>query len=225
MNANQLYNPSFELGTYKGYCDELNIPKGWEFWHATATHENPHDPNPWARFVAPESAVLSRDDLPENEHALFILDGDHTLKIAKGGGSWYAQLFQYLPYTTKHLTLLIQLFGDLVKDYSGNTKVWADDPQGRDGLFRFRVDLQYTAWQSIVPGQWNVYTHTFTLPEERLNQKIAFGAEIMCPFPLKNSGIFADAWSLTTSDPPCPSIPTEEEAVEAFRRMWRELFP
>lgn len=207
--TNLFRNPSFEEGIDK-----------WGFTYAPETTPNPHDPADHARFAQPEVHVLDLTDLPEHEHELFILDGTHTLKIAKASQSWYAALFQGLNLEPGNHRVTINLFGDLVKDYRGPDKVWADDPAGRDGLFRFIIDGQRTDWQSIIPGRWNTFNHIFST-----KGTATIGADIMCPFPLKNNGIFADAWELVFISKPPPPIPTEDDAVLAFRKAWRELFP
>jgi hypothetical protein len=219
MTNNLFHNGSFEAGTHNpGGISELNIPDRWSFQFALHTIPNPHDPADHARFVRPEVRVLSRADLPENEHDLFILDFNHTLKIFKRSGSWWASLYQVCEIQPGDYTARIRLFGDLVKAYRGDTKVWADDPAGRDGLFRFMINAEHTDWQIIRPGDWNTYTHAFTA-----QGTTTIGADIMCPFPLYNNGIFADHWELNLIPP--PPIPTEAQAVAVFRKAWREMFP
>ena len=87
MTENLLKNGSFELG----WVDDGNrqIPNGWNFGFDEDT-PNPHDPNPWSEFGAPELRVLTvgPGQLPEHERDLFILDGDYTLKIFRGRGAW-----------------------------------------------------------------------------------------------------------------------------------------
>jgi len=222
MTNNLFRNPSFEAGIHHpGGINELHIPDEWLFSFATESSTNPHDPAPHARFIRPEVRVLARADLPEHEHDTFILDGDQTLKIFKASASWWGALYQTSSLTPGDYRINIRIFGDLVKEYRGATKIWADDPAGRDGLFRFIVNGDRTAWQSIMPGRWNSFTHTLTA-----QGTTTIGADIMCPFPLKNNCIFADAWELNLiAPPPPPPVPTEDQAIEAFRKAWRELFP
>jgi hypothetical protein len=221
MTINLFRNPSFELGTHQpGSKLELNIPNEWLFHYADYTEPNPHDPADHSKFVMPEVRVLDRSDLPEHEHDLFILHGDHTLKIFKRSGSWWGTLYQVAELPTGTFRATVNIFGDLVKAYDGDRKVWADDPAGRDGLFRFVIHDQPTTWLPIKPGDWNTYTHEFT----QESRTTALGIEIMCPFALVNNCIFADLWELTQIAKP-PPIPTEEEAVAIFRKTWREIFP
>ena len=222
--TNLLRNPSFEAGIHHpGGIEELHIPDEWLFSYATDAIVNPHDPAPHAQFVRPEVRVLGKSDLPPAEHDLFILDGVQTLKIAKDSGSWFAALYQTITLEPGDHRAKIRIFGDLVKRYSGPDKVWADDPAGRDGLFRFIVNSQRTSWHSIIPGQWNTFTHTFTNKPGPID--VTIGADIMCPYPLKNNCIFADAWELEFIAEPEPVIPTEADAVAIFREAWRKMFP
>lgn len=188
---NMLRNSSFEDGWYHPEgVPELQVPEEWVFWYATPDCENPYDPAEHSRFVRPEVRVLPKEQLPPLEQDLFILDRHHTLKIFKGSGAWYGKLQQLtLP---GHYLFTVNIFADLVKEYLDGMKVWADDPQGHDGLVRLSSAGQQGPWVSLTPGQWNDISWEFRCTEFEILQ-----VEIMCPFPLANSGIFADAWSLT----------------------------
>lgn len=226
MTNNLFRNGSFEFGTHQpGSRLELNIPNDWLFAYAPHTTPNPHDPADHAKFVMPEVRVLDRSDLPEHEHDLFILDGDHTLKIFKRSGSWWATMYQVSDLIAGTYRATVRIFGDLVQNYDGDRKVWADDPAGRDGLLRFWIPGQClaqpeadTQWLPIKPGEWNTFNQNLTVK----TGTTSIGIDIMCPFPLINNCIFADKWELNLVQ--TPHIPTEEEAVTVFRSAWREMF-
>lgn len=188
-----LGNGSFE----DGWRDDGNsqIPNGWNWYHKDNTTPNPYDPNPWSQFGLPECRVLHRENLPANERDLFVLHGNYTFKPFRGSGAWWAGFTQTVNLAAPQ-TLTINAFGDLVKAYEGNTKVWANDPQGRDGLIRLGVSGTFTEWQSVTPGKWNRFIFNVPAGDNLL------AVEFMCPFALKNSGFFLDDWSMVTATPP-----------------------
>jgi hypothetical protein len=191
--VNHLANPSFE----GGWCDpcevnELQIPDRYQFWFADESENNPYDPNEWSKFVRPEVRVLSSAFLPEEEHDLFILHGDHTLKIFKGYGSWQAELWQSVALEPGRYRLSVQIFGDLVKYYENGQKVWADDPGGHDGLVWLSFDGRpLVEERSLRAGEWNVISADFETYDGG-----DFLLRIICPFPLNNNGLFMDDWRI-----------------------------
>lgn len=199
-----LKNGSFE----DGWWDDLNsqIPLYWKWFYRDETYPNPHDSSPWSAFGLPECRVLHRNDLPEHERGEFIIRGDHTFKVFRGHGSWLAGFTQSVTVTAPH-RLTIKIFGDLVKGYGpGGAKIWADDPQGRDGLVRI-ASPTYGEWASITPGQWNTFHADVPAGTHLLI------VEIMCPFPLNNAGVFCDDWSLEPVTVPAP--PSLDQALIA----------
>jgi hypothetical protein len=188
--TNLLANPSFELGWRQ--VGDCQLPHEWDFWFADADTLNPYDPAPWSQFVQPEARTLNRIYLPPEEQDVFILDGDYTFKVFKGSGAWYMRMEQVLFLEPALYEFKPRVFGDLVKAYNGKDKVWADDADGRDGLLRFTLNDHAYDWNPIVPGEWTQSTLEFAAEGDT-----TLGVEIMCPFALKNSGIFADDWSLT----------------------------
>jgi hypothetical protein len=234
--TNILVNPSFENG-WQDLDGVTQEPNGWTWhWYGSDT-PNPHDPNPWGKFQQPELVHKSKNELPPDEHALFILDGEWTLKPFAGGRSWYGRLDQLLKLAPGTCYALFKVFGDLYKAWpAGGSKIWADDPQGRDGLFRFMVNGIGQDWQSITPGDWT----TFELEFLHTATEVMIGAEFMCPFPLKSNGLFLDDWSLIKVEdevPECdcvkpragfdtsvahviPQDATDERATEIFLTGW-----
>jgi hypothetical protein len=230
-----LTNPSFEDGWYHpGDVAELQIPNGWLFWYADDPEiENPYSDDDWNQFVRPEVRVLPREHLPEEERELFILQGDHVLKLFKGRGAWYGGILQWLelePRSTYRFT--IKVYPDLVKEYIKGRKVWADDPQGRDGMLCFLVDNTVHRWNHLNPGEWNILSIEFTAPAERFQ----LGVDFMCPFALTNSGLFCDDWSLEQITAPrgaprdqytrvvnvLPNTATLEQALTVFKIAWQD---
>ena len=204
--GNLLINGSFENGTYKwGGVDEFNIPDDWDWTFAPPEETNPVDPSSWSEFKPPEVVNPSAVNLPPHEQALFILDGERTLKIFKGSGSIKFSLSQLVTITEPTtLRLTMPIYADLVKGYTdGGQKVWADDSEGRDGLYKWIIDdYSPSVWLSLVPGAWEDIVAEGTVQPG----VVRVGVEVMLPFPLVNNGIFADSWTLeaveTTEPPP-----------------------
>ena len=186
---NLLRNPSFEEGHYD-LSGSIQVPNEWTFSYAEGD-SNPHDTWP---LVAPEVRVLPASELPPEERDLFVLDGNYTLKAFKGNGAWNGRFEQTLIGLSEgQYQLTIPVFADLVKGYNGDgSKIWADDPNGLDGLVRILLDDQSVSeWVSLTPGQLNELDFVFPAAGD-----ITLGIEFMCPFPLANSGFFADDWNL-----------------------------
>jgi hypothetical protein len=207
-------NGSFEQGTYKWQgVDELNIPVEWDFWYADSQAPNPIDPNPWAQFVRPEAVNPTKSNIPPSEWDTFFLDGDRVSKIFKGSGSIYFTLSQKVHLTPGAYELRMPVYADLVKGYTSNgEKIWADDPDGRDGLARIGFGTYRSDEISLMPGHYNHLVHTQVVETEG---DYDIGVEIMLPFPLPQNGVFMDAFTLTeTEEPPPPPpggcIPTDQ---------------
>lgn len=188
---NLLPNPSFEEGWYHpGGIPELQIPNGWLFeWDEG---QNPLDPDPWNVFVRPECRLLSPDFLPPNEHALFIWDGQYTVKCFKGMGAISFRLLTDVYLEAGTYTLEINVFPDLVDGYTaGGEKIWAPDPLSGD--VRFIVGQSDNPW--ILPGfgRKNTLTHTFTITQAGT---VRLGVAVRGRWAIQNNGWFLDDWSL-----------------------------
>lgn len=194
-SENLLRNGSFEYGNYKwGGKDEINIPNEWEFWHADASVPNPIDQNPWSNFVAPEAVNPSKAFIPPEEHDLYFLDGEYVQKIFKGSGSIFFKMTQTVSLEPGQYLLTMPVFADLVKDYTeSGDKIWADDPEGRDGLAKIRFGSYESEWYSLKPGSYNVLSNMTVVPD---GGDYTVGLDIMLPFALKQNGVFLDAFSL-----------------------------
>jgi hypothetical protein len=229
-----LTNPSFEADWHHpSNIPELQIPNGWRFWYREG-HENPHSEDVWNKFVRPEVRVLLREQLPEAERELFILQGDQVLKIFKGHGAWFGGLSQYLQLEPGTYRFTVKVYADLVKEYNDAGKVWADDPDQRDGLARFMFNTKGQDWQPLRPGAWNTLALDFLAPEH----EFGLGIDFMCPFALANSGVFCDDWSLVKIAEPgtrgaprtqydrtvhvLPETATLEQALRVFEIAWKD---
>jgi hypothetical protein len=201
---NKLLNGSFEDGNYKwNGIDELNIPNEWDFWYADSTVPNPVDPNPWSEFVRPEAVNPHRDFIPPEEHDTFFLDGDYIEKVFKGSGAIYFKMMQTVSLEPGQYLLTMPVFADLVKGYTeSGQKIWADDPENRDGLAKIHFGTYESDWMSLQPGQYNVLTNLTVVPEAG---DFVVGVEIMLPFALVQNGVFMDAFTLEAEAEPPPT--------------------
>jgi hypothetical protein len=189
--AEFLPNRSFEGGWYHvSGIPELQVPNDWTLeWE---TGHNPLDPDPWNRFVRPESRVLSEAFLPESEHELFIWEGRQTFKVFKQTGSisfrfWTAVFLQPGSYV-----LEINFFPDLIDEYTeAGGKVWAPDPLS--GEVRFIVDQPTSPWFLPTFGEKNTLRWAFEVTEPR---RVTVGAAFRNRWAIENNGWFMDDWSL-----------------------------
>ncbi|MCA9941045.1 MAG: LysM peptidoglycan-binding domain-containing protein [Anaerolineales bacterium] len=188
--ANLLPNPSFEGGWYnRDGVPEFQVPDQWVLeWDEG---DNPLDPDPWNRFVRPESRVLSPAFLPPSEHTLFIWDGSQTVKIFKQYGAISFRLLTTVSLPPATYEMQINVFPDLVSAYEGGQKVWAPDP--RSGEVRLIVGGSGSGWLQPAFGQRNTFTYRFTLAQ---SQTITLGAAMRGRWAIANNGWFMDAWVL-----------------------------
>ncbi len=201
-------NGSFELG-WIDIDGEIQQPNNWIVWYAEEEVDNPFDSTPGAVFRKPEMVHVLKHQLPPDEQDLFILDGVTTFKMFKDSGSWYGELSQVVTLDKGKYQFTANIFGDLIKGYDDDNKIWADDPEGRDGLLTISAGDQHgRVWRIIVPGQWNEFDIEF-----EANGETKLDITIMCPFPLDNAGVFLDDFSLVKLDDPpeeCRGAPREQ---------------
>ena len=194
--ANRLPNPSFEEGWYNlNGIPELQIANRWRLqWEVG---DNPLDPDPWNDWVRPEARVLSRDFLPASEHALYIWDGDHTIKIFKGQGAISFQLLTDVTLPPGTYELRLQVFPDLIVDYAPNgEKIFADDVLA--GEVRLITPDGGTGWMLPVFGVRNVFVRRFTLTTEAT---VSVGGAFRGRWAILNNGWFIDDWGLYAVNP------------------------
>jgi hypothetical protein len=186
-----LPNPSFEDGWYNLYnIPELQVPNRWTLeWEEGP---NPLDPDPWNAFVRPETRVLSRDFVPPHEHALFIWDGDYTVKIFKGTGAISVRLWTSTYLEPGRYRFQIQVFPDLLVGYTPEgQKIWAPDPLS--GEVRLETSAGSTDWMLPVFGARNTFVYDFTLDQPGVTR---LGATLRGRWAITNNGWFLDDWSL-----------------------------
>lgn len=191
QGGNLLTNPSFEEGWHHiNGIPELQVANGWILeWDVGY---NPLDPDPWNRFVRPESRVLNGDFLPADEHDLFIWDGAHTVKIFKRTGALSFRLMTDVFLQPGTYQFEISFFPDLVDDYTENgTKIWAPDPLS--GEVRFIVDSQVGTWMLPRFGQKNTLRWTFDVVSP---QTMRLGVAFRGRWAILNNGWFMDDWSV-----------------------------
>lgn len=189
--ANLLPNPSFEEGWYhENGLPELQVPNQWRLeWDEGG---NSLDPDPWNRYVRPESRVLSRDFLPASEHELFIWDGSQTVKVFKKEGSLSFRLLTDVFLDPGTYLFRINIFPDMIDRYSeSGNKIWAPDPLS--GEFRFIVNLPAGDWIFPPFGQKGTYQHAFEITSP---QKVHLGVAFRGRWAIENNGWFMDDWSL-----------------------------
>jgi len=220
-----LRNRSFENG-WTNVTGSIQEPIDWSlFWYGSET-PNPYDSSGVAQFVPPEMVHKSRVELPQHEWGLFLLDGNWTLKLFKGHGSFFADMVQVIDLAAGRYRLTLHVFGDLVKEYIDGQKIWADDELGRDGLLQVMADDviinddEIDGYAKIIPGQWNEYDIEFDADGET-----AVTISFMCPFPLQNSGLFLDDWQLEAIEEAPPEVPpmtTIKSTVFAGMAGWSD---
>lgn len=187
---NLLPNPSFEEGHYNlNGIPELQLPNGWLLeWDEGPTG---YGTEAWDVWVRPETRVLSDAFLPVNEHALYIWDGKHTVKIFKGQGAISYRLLTDVVLQPGSYQLKVSYFPDLVMGYRNGQKLYADDPIA--GEIRLFADGNVSGWIFPTFGQRNTTILTFTVNS---THTVRLGFAARGRFALNNNGWFMDDWSL-----------------------------
>ena len=189
LGPNILPNGSFEEGDYlQNGIPELQLPVGWSFEYDVGP--TGFGEEIWDVYVRPEMRVLSDHFLPPEEHALYIYDGRHTIKAFKGYGAISFRLFREVYLEPGRYQLEINLFPDLVMEWQGTRKIWADDPES--GEVRF-IAPGAGGWLRPAFGRKNSYQHQFAIETA---QTVRIGAAIRGNHAIVNNGWFLDDWSL-----------------------------
>mgnify|MGYP001186455908 CR=1 FL=1 len=191
--SNILPNGSFEEGDYlQNGIPELQLPAGWTLEYDTGP--TGFGAEIWDVYVRPEVRVLPQEMLPPPEHPLFIWDGSHTVKAFKGNGAISFRLFRDVYLEPGTYLLEVNVFPDLVMAWSGEQKIWADDPVS--GEVRF-IAPGASGWIRPSFGRKNTFTYMFTLTKA---QNTPIGAGIRGNFAIVNNGWFLDNWSLRRAE-------------------------
>jgi len=190
-DVNQLPNSSFEEGWYHiNGIPELQVANQWTLeWDEGY---NPLDPDPWNEFVRPESRVLGGNQLPADEHQLFIWDGNYTVKIFKQTGATSFRFFTNVYLQPGTYLFEINVFPDMIDGYTENgTKIWAPDPLSAE--FQFIAGDTVSQWVFPVFGQRSAYQHAFQVYSAG---QIRVGVAFRGRWAIENNGWFLDKWSL-----------------------------
>ncbi len=195
-NVNLLPNASFEERWYhQNGIPELQLPNGWQLqWDEG---RNWLDSDPWNRFVRPETRVLTSDFLPADERALFIWDGNQTVKIFKREGALSFRLTTDVDLEPGSYLFTIRVFPDMIEKYSDSgAKVWAHDPLSAQ--VRFIMDPPSDEWHFPTFGQKNEFQYAFYVSR---SQSVHLGVHFVGRWAILNNGWFMDDWSLIQLSP------------------------
>lgn len=214
---NLLPNYSFEGGWYHpNGVPELQIPNNWHV--AWQTGPTGFGSEPWDVWVRPEVRVLPSEQLPPEEHPLFIWHGNQTVKIFKGFGAISFELATDLWLPAGKYVFEMSVFPDLVVGYDENgNKIWAPDPLS--GEVKLLAGSTTTGWLLPTFGQKNSYYYVFTLSQA---QTVRLGAAMRGRYAIRNNGWFMDDWWLWRQDN-LPLPPGVYPGIEAPRRMTDEV--
>jgi hypothetical protein len=199
--TNLLVNPSFENGYYHANnVPELAIPNGWLFAYEDA--KSPRLPRQDADFFRPEVVTWNKKDAPSYEKDLFFRHGDFILKVFKGWGPIWFDLWQEVNLEVGHTyRFSIDIFPDLVKEYREGQKVWADDILAGEHLLTHDSTSVGTGWldgKYIHFGQWNTLQYDFSPAHEKSH----VGISVRGRWGLQNNGWFFDNVTLTDLESP-----------------------
>lgn len=191
QNTNLLPNPSFEGGWHFYLYNELQVPDGWQL----ATDEGPNNLELGAGglFNRPEVRVVPAKDLPPEEHSLFIMDGNKTVKAFKGGAPTSFSMFTDVALPPGSYRMKISFVPDTVVAYDHGKKTYSPNPLAAEA--RIIVDGGGSVWQGTASGQPNVVTFDFTVDEAR---NVRVGAAFRNRYIMANNGWFLDNWSLVS---------------------------
>lgn len=187
---NLLLNASFEEDWYFfNGVSEWQVPIHWSL----AVDEGPNTltPEEGDVFIRPEVRVVPKSDLPAQEHNMFVLDGNKTIKSFKGGLPIHFAIFTDIPLPAGSYRFTIRFFPDVVSAYQNNQKVWATDPLAAEA--RIIHNGGGTGWISVTPGQRGSLTYDFTLEEPAT---VRLGGDFRNRNINENNGWFLDDWSL-----------------------------
>ncbi len=196
VGANLLPNPGFESGWYNHQgVAELQVPHEWRLeWEEG---NNSLDPDPWNRWVRPETRVLSDVFLPPAERPIFIWDGRHTVKVFKQYGAISFRLVTEVPLDAGRYVLDISVFPDLIVGYTpAGEKIWAPDPLS--GEIQLVAGPSASGWERPRFGRRNRYSLTFDVESAA---SLTLGVAVRGRWAILNNGWFLDAWSLRQASP------------------------
>ena len=188
--TNLLPNASFEGDWYFfNNINELQLPIGWSAYVDEGPNTLTSDPDDV--FFRPEIRVVSVSDLPANEGATFVFNGQKTIKAFKGGAPTSFAVFTDIALPAGTYRFSMSFFPDIVSIYDGGTKIWATDPDSAEA--RIILNDGGTAWATTNIGTKNTVTYEFTLDQPAT---VRLGGAFRNRYVNSNNGWFLDDWSL-----------------------------
>mgnify|MGYP003618694258 CR=1 FL=1 len=186
-STNLFTNGSFEGDWYYYLFNELQIPVGWQMSYHE--NENTLQPGSGGNFNRPEIRVVSRANLPEDEWAWFIFDGDKTLKAFKGDAPTTFALFQDVYLQPGRYRATFNFFPDIVASFDDHA--FHTDPLS--GEVRVIHNEGGTGWTTVTAGQPNSRVYDFTVSRPGA---VRLGMDFRNRFETANNGWFLDDWQL-----------------------------
>ena len=186
-SVNLLPNPSFENGHYNVNGNpELQVPNGWQLEY----DEGGPAPETGLPFFKPETRVLSKAFLPQREHALFVYDGDWTVKGFKAHAPISFRLFTDIHLEPGAYQFSSSYFPDIIIGYD-NGKVF--DTRASAGEVAFILTNGGSGWTPVTTGTKNTMTQNFTIGSPGT---VRVGVAFRTRYAVPNNGYFTDDWSL-----------------------------
>ncbi|MEM8857440.1 MAG: hypothetical protein AAGD96_03915 [Chloroflexota bacterium] len=190
-----LFNGDFEEGHYnQDGIAELQLPNNWALeWEVGGTG---FGDEVWDIWVRPEVRVLSKAEVPSNEHSDFFEDGDHTVKIFKGYGAVQFRLTQTIQLPPGRYQFTAHVYPDMIDDYTADgDKVFADDYRAAE--ISFLANGNQSNWEFVPIGEQNRFAYTFDISQD---EPVLVGISGRGRFAVRNNGWFIDGLSVVKID-------------------------
>ncbi len=218
---NILSNPGFEGGWYDVNIGQ--VPNNWR-WHWL---DNVPFPGGDSLALAPESRVLPKGQVPENERDKFFRDGTYTVKVFKEHSPIYAALSQDVKglEVGRKYKFSVPVCPDTF-DWE-NKKVAPEDPYavrirlgaGPKGVtWLDEGAIKYSGWwDASTVSNFNFNYHTYSFEFVATQEEMTVYAELSVKWGYDNSGFFLDGLGLypmeqvntpEPTSPPPPPTPT-----------------
>ncbi len=197
---NVLPNASFEL-PFKVWTDptgvshgNVRIPGGWFFARAD-NKPNTLNPHTGDFFLQPESGPVSKQELPPEEHDLFIFEGEQAMKIFKDDAPIYFSMFKVMDLDPGAYRFGIKYFADSVVQYRRGVKEYATDPLAAEVQLCIEgAQYDHKDWEAVPVGKRGALYLDFVVP---VYTQVILYASFRNRFEMDNNGWFLDDWSIT----------------------------
>jgi LysM repeat protein len=221
---NLLANSGFEEGWYHiNGVPELQMPNNWGLKWVDGAKV----PGSNTNAARPETRVLPRSQVPENEQPLFFRDGSYCVKIFKGGRPIYTSMYQDVNglEVGRRYRLVAPIYVDVYN--WENKKVAPADPYA--AMVRLGVGLAGANWKdanSVTYSGWwsgenvssfylayNEYSFEFVATAPQMTVYVT----MLAKWGIDNNGFFLDGFGLyplemeqtpTATNLPPPPTPT-----------------